>query len=141
MCHIKMIKKKPETYLINNKIPEDKIPQITKICFNLLKDKYGFTARMSDFIQLLETTFMTKFELFDSLTWNSPQFLSYMLDKQADSINGKDVDLAIIHSDLLNVYNWTISEKRKFIENNLEEKIWAVFLIITDPAHEKYNIY
>ena len=136
-----MIKKKPETYLINNKIPEDKIPQITKICFNLLKDKYGFTARMSDFIQLLETTFMTKFELFDSLTWNSPQFLSYMLDKQADFINGKDVDLAIIHSYLLNVYNWTISEKRKFIENNLEEKIWAVFLIITDPAHEKYNIY
>ena len=134
-----MIKKRPENYIINKNITE--LPEITKVCFNFLKNKYGFTARMSDFIQLLETTFSTKFELFDPRTWNSQEFLSYLLDRQIDFINGKDIDLAVLHTDILNVYQWTGPERKNFIEGNLEERIWAVFLIITDPAHELYNIY
>ena len=42
--------------------------------------------------------------------------------------------MAVIHDDILKVYEFTGAEKKRFINETVEEKIWAIFKFVTDPS-------
>jgi hypothetical protein len=136
-----MLKKRPDTYKIRKDIPEQEIPEITRGCFNLLKRKFGYSARISEFIPLLETTLGEKLDSFSPYSWNFDPFLSYLIDLQIAFMKGQEIDMAELHTKMLEAYPWSGRDKRTFIEKDLEQRLWAMFLVITDPSHDYYNIY
>lgn len=138
-----MIKKIPDHYLINKDTPEENIPEATKYIFNDLKQKFEYSARISDLIMLLAHIYRRNFELFDPKTWNDARFLSHLMDLQIDFMQGQDIDLAELHRDLLQAFDWTSSEKKLFISDQtlIEERLWAIFLVISFPSHPEFNLY
>lgn len=139
-----MIHKAPKKYIVSKakeKELEDKdeLPIETRFCFNLLKNKYGYTGRISNFPLFLRDIFDIKeFEFFDPRTWNGAEFLSYLMDQQIAYQNGKEVDMAQLHQDILKVFDFNRKEKRMFIEESLEKRLWAIFIFLDNPGKENY---
>ncbi len=138
-----MILKGPEHYYISKNQERElgeNLPIETKYSFNLLKQKHGYTGRMSEFVQYLMEIFGIKeFEFFDSYTWNKAEFLSYLLDKQIEYQSGKILDMSQLHKDILVAYNFTRKEKRMFIEENIEKRLWGLFIYLSEPGKDLYN--
>lgn len=132
----------PETYIVSlSKSKESDLPIETKECFNRMLRKFKGNTKVSDFIQLLEAEYDYKFELFDSKTWNNPLFLSHLIDLIIEFKQGQEIDLSELHTDLLKVFQFTKSEKNMFLELSVEERLWAIFLILSEPTHKEFIIY
>ena len=84
-----MLKKRPDTYIVSL---DQEFPELTKILLNHIHLEYGQFCRVSDFIQILEIVCQRKFELFDPQTWNSGEFLSYLMDQVMKFRNGGSLD-------------------------------------------------
>ena len=140
-----MILKGPEHYYISKGEAEklnENLPIETRYSFNILKEKHGYLGRMSEFVQYLTEIFgINEFELFDSRTWNNAEFLSYLLDRQIDYKNGKILDMSQIHKDIIVAYDFTRKEKRMFVEESLEKRLWGLFIYLDNPGKENYNIF
>jgi len=136
-----MILKGPEHYYVSkNLVIEENLPIETKVSFNILKTKYGYTGRMTSFIRFLEDVFGIKeFEFFDTYTWNKEEFLSYLLDKQINYQKGETLDMAQLHKDILTAYEFTRKEKRMFIEENIEKRLWGIFIYLDNPGRENFK--
>lgn len=138
-----MTLKGPEHYYIS--VEQEKelgndLPIETKYSFNLLKEKHGYTGRMSEFVKYLTEIFgINEFELFDTYTWNKAEFLSYLLDRLIEYKNGKTLDMAQLHKDILVAYDFTRKEKRMFIEESIEKRLWGLFIYLNEPGKEFYN--
>ena len=100
-----MTLKGPEHYYISAEQEKElgnDLPTETKYSFNLLKEKHGYTGRMSEFVKYLTEIFGIKeFEFFDSYTWNKAEFLSYLLDRLIEYKNGKTLDKASFKYDIV----------------------------------------
>lgn len=138
-----MTLKGPEHYYISAEQEKElgnDLPIETKYSFNLLKEKHGYTGRMSEFVKYLTEIFGIKeFEFFDSYTWNKAEFLSYLLDRLIEYKNGKTLDMAQLHKDILVAYDFTRKEKRMFIEESIEKRLWGLFIYLNEPGKEFYN--
>lgn len=132
-----MLIQRPKEFIVNR---NTELTNQVKLYYSLLRKSYGQTGRITDLIQMLEKLSQNKFELFDSRTWNTGQFSSYLMDLQIRFQNGEDLDMVILHDDLLKVYEFTLSEKKTFIDEIIEEKIWAIFKYVVDPNLELTNI-
>jgi hypothetical protein len=84
---------------------------------------------------------LNEFELFDKRTWNKAEFLSHLLDRQIDYKKGKVLDMSQIHKDIMVAYDFTRKEKRMFIEESLEKRLWGLFIYLDNPGKENYNIF
>lgn len=139
-----MIHKAPKNYIVSKEKEKelgsnDELPIETRFCFNLLKDKYRYTGRISNFPVFLKDIFDIKeFEFFDPYTWNGAEFLSYLMDKQIAYQKGQEIDLAQLHQDILKVFDFNRKEKRMFIEESLEKRLWAIFIFLDDPGKDNY---
>ena len=127
-----MIIQKPKEYIVDK---NTKLPIQVQLYYMTLKKKYGvYGARISDIILMLELLHGgERFELFDTRTWNPGDFISYLMDLQLKFMSGESINLVTIHDDILKVYQWTIAEKKRFINEVIEEKIWAIFKYVIDP--------
>lgn len=137
-----MILKGPEHYYISKeKSNTEELPIEAKYSFNVLKSKYGYTGRMSEFVQYLRDIFGIKdFEFFDTYTWNKAEFLSYLLDRQIQYQKGDTLDMAQLHKDILTAYDFTRKEKRMFIEESIEKRLWGVFIYLDNPGLEQFKL-
>ena len=134
-----MIVRRLEEFIVDK---NTELPVQVQLYYSQLKKKYGsFGARISDLIQMLEVLHGgEKFELFDTRTWNPGDFTSYLIDVQIKFMKGDSIDLVVLHNDILKVYQWTLAEKKKFINEVIEEKIWAIFKYVIDPTLTFDNI-
>lgn len=107
----------------------------TVTVFNSLKSKYGFSARLTDIWVLLREAFMIEeFEILDpKMSFNGP-LQSFLIDKQIKWMNGEEVDFKDIVDTILKVGDFTASEKRLFKDGNIEERLWAIMLAVTNPG-------
>lgn len=132
--------------MITQRIKEFKVSKDTelsdrvKLYYMVLKGTYGTNGRITDLVQMLEKLYIDKFELFDPRTWNLGPFSSYLMDLQIKFQNGEELDMVVLHDDILKVYQFTSAEKRRFINETIEEKIWAIFKLVTDPGLVFNNI-
>lgn len=127
-----MLIQRPKEYIVDI---YTELPIQVQLYYMTLKKKYGvYGARISDLILMLELLHGgERFELFDTRTWNPGDFVSYLMDIQLKFMSGESIDLVTLHDDILKVYQWTIAEKKRFINEVIEEKIWAIFKYVIDP--------
>ena len=129
------------TYFINKSRDESELPKLTKECFNLLINRFGSNLKITDLPELLKTvTTNDEFEDINYMYEWTPEFVSYLIDLQRDYMAGKDLDLGILHQDLVKVFHLSKAKRQNLVDNNFEERLWAIFFAITNPFHKIFEI-
>lgn len=122
--------------LIKNKNCTDYTGIVISV-YKILSLKYGYTVRISDIFQLLKDSFGIKdFEIFDPMYCNIGQFESYLINELIDWQKGLDVDFSDIYRAILTIGDFTESEKDMFRYGNIEERLWAIYLVVSNPMNE-----
>ena len=107
---------------------------VVRSVYKLLSEKYGYTARISDIFILLKDAFDIKeFLLLDFKNVRSIELESWLIDTFIDWKNGKEVDFIQVYNALLEAGDFSISEKNLFVTGLVEERLWAIFLVIANP--------
>ena len=107
---------------------------VTKSVYHILADRFGYTARISDIWELLRYSFgIEEFELLNPRLYQNGMFESYLLDELIKWRNGEDVNFTDIYRAILTVGDFTGREKLMFDYGNIEERLWAIFLVICNP--------
>lgn len=112
---------------------------IAKVSYNKLME-YNLQVSTSEMVFLLEYLFGKKWDYRDPKSWNDVRFTSYLIDIQIRFNEGKNVDLSVIHNDLISVYDFTRVEKDILKSGNVEERIWAILKYVSDKEHQEYVI-
>lgn len=102
--------------------------------YRILSGKYGYTARISEIYELLKTAFgITEFSIFDPRYCNNAILESYLIDEYVKWQRGGVVDFGELHKVILKEGDFSESEKSLFVSGNIEERLWAIFLVIGSP--------
>ena len=119
--------------LVKNKDCTD-YTDTTKYTYSLIRNKYGYTARITNIWELLQTALdIEEFELLTPEYYNNANFESYLIDRQIDWLGGRDIDFEEIYKSILTVGDFTADEKRLMTYKNIEEILWGIFLAICNP--------
>ena len=119
--------------LVKNKNDND-YTEIVKSVYHLLSNEFGYLARISDIWLLLARSFNIKeFELIDTRQYQNGQFESYLIDRLIDWKHGKDVNFSEITDAIKTVGDFTSLEKLMFEHGNIDERLWAIYLLIDSP--------
>ena len=103
----------------------------------MIADRYGFSARISDFWTYLKLALgIDDFKTLDFRDIENDKFLSYLINNQIDWQNGKDIDLTEIKKAILTVSGDGLQSLEKIMidSDTTEDIIWAIYLAICDPT-------
>lgn len=108
---------------------------VAKLAYDSITQKYGYTARISIFWEMLPMTFgLPKFELLDLGDYQFGFFENYLIEKHIEWENGNEIDFSEISEKILNIGDFTSSEKLLMLDNNnLEIRLWSIFTAISFP--------
>ena len=112
---------------------------IAEICYNMLI-QYNLQVSTTELVFILEYLFGKKWDYRDPKLWNDARFASYLIDTQINFNEGKDIDLSVLHKDLINVFDFTKKERDILVDGNVEERIWSVLKYVSDKDHQEYVI-
>lgn len=119
--------------LIKNKEDID-YTEVVKNTYSLVRSTLGYTARIINIWDILKLTLgIDEFEILMPEMYNNASFESYLVNKQIDWMEGRDVDFHEIYEAVLTVGDFTSEEKRLMINRKLEEILWGIFLAICNP--------
>ena len=119
--------------LVVNKYNTD-YPEITKTTYRFLQQFYKYTARISDIWKLVADSFdVSEFDALDFQDIQNGMLISWLIDRQVEWQEGKDVNFGEIYRAILTAGEFTGSERIMFESGGIEERLWAIFLLITDP--------
>lgn len=119
--------------MIKTKESKDYTPTVA-VVYNLISKRYGYTARLTDIWDLLKTAFTVKeFDILEPTSSLNGPFQSYLIDEQIKWSNGEEIDFKDIADAILKAGDFTNAEKRMFSDGNIEERLWAIMLAVTNP--------
>ena len=119
--------------IITNKYNTD-YPETTIMVYRYLLPNNQYSARISNMFQLLAESFGLKnFEILDYRDIQNGPFVSWLMDRQIEWQKGEDVNLSEIYRALLVAGDFTSQERLMFETGSMEERIWAILLLITSP--------
>ena len=108
---------------------------IVILTFDNIKSRYGYTLRISMILTIIKEMFLGKigedFDLIDIRSCNNGLIESYLIDKQIDWQNRKEIDFSEIYNKILEYYPLSKMEKLILETGNIEEKLWAFFLALS----------
>ncbi len=119
--------------LVKNRNDND-YTEIVKSVYHLLSIEFRYSAKITDIWLLVARSFnIPKLELIDPGQYMNGQFESYLIDRFIEFRDGKDVNFTDIAEAVEIVGDFTIEEKLMFMHGKLDERLWAIYLIILDP--------
>ena len=105
-----------------------------KYVYHLLRSTYGYNLRVINVWEYLRLCLsVEEFEILDLKLSNLASFESYMVDRQIDWMNGKDVDFSEIYDAIITVGEKKKKKKRLMREQQIEQILWGMFLAICSP--------
>jgi len=118
---------------IKKKSKDNEYSYTTLSVKDLIKSKFGYTARISDIWSLLATSIsLNKFEILDPRYYMNGPFESYLVDEYIKWNNGEEVNFTDIYESILNVGDFTQSEKLTLNSCNIEERLLGIFLALNN---------
>lgn len=126
--------------LIKNNKDTDFTPTV-EVTFELLRWKYGsYAARISNIFQMIKDVYdIDDFEILDPRVINNGELDSYLMDRQIDWMAGKDIDFEEVYNKILEVGDFTKSERDLFEGGKIEERLWAIYLAVCNPGIDNLN--
>lgn len=111
--------------------------QTVRYTYLKLIDKYRNVARITDIFTLLrESLDIPEWILLDTREVQNGNFESYLIEKQQSWLRNEPINFTELYKALLTAGEFVISERRMFEQGNIEEILWAIFLVITKPDLE-----
>lgn len=111
--------------------------QTVKYTYLKLIDKYRNVARITDIFTLLRGSLdIPEWILLDTREVQNGNFESYLIEKQQSWLRNEPINFTELYKALLTAGEFVISERRMFEQGNIEEILWAIFLVITKPDLE-----
>lgn len=105
-----------------------------KDAYRKISSHYGFTARITDIYDLFrEVNDIEEFKVLNTNYVQNGELQSYLIDRIIDWANNKKINFTDIFKKILDSGDFLNSERRIFINNFAEERIWGIFLAILDP--------
>lgn len=102
--------------------------------YNLLSKKYGYTARISNIFILLRDSFMIEeFALMNFYEIRNMEIESWLLGAYQDWRSGIPIDFVEVYKSLELAGDFSNSEKKLFKDGLVEERLWAIFMVIDGP--------
>lgn len=134
-----MLKKSRESFI--KTIKDTDYTQTVVAVYDRLSKKYRYTARITDIFLLLREAFLIdEFLMIDFKDIRNMEIESWIIDKYSDWIKGLPIDFVEIYNALEVAGDFGISEKRKFHDGLVEERLWAIFMVIDSPDKQlNYN--
>ena len=120
---------------ITNKFNTD-YTDTCRFTYHFLWNRFGYNARITMFWEMLRVA-VGKDEEFDILDYRQIQngtFNSWLIDRQIEWQEGKDVNFSEIYRSFLIAGDFTGSEKLLFETCDIEERLWAMYLVVTSPG-------
>lgn len=123
-------------------VSEQDIPLEVRRMFNLLKATHGdLSIRISSLVALLqEVTGVILDDVVDLKSSWSPMVLSELLDTQKNFYDGKEVEISEFFERICEIFQIGKKKKQLMYKNGVEDGLWAILLILTDPNHPMFNI-
>lgn len=104
--------------------------------YRRLNKLYGPTARITSMFELFRDAFeIEEFLVFDPRFCQNGTFQSWLMDRQKDWMEGREVDFNEVFKAILEAGDFTKQEQRSFILGDAPERIWAIFLAVCDPGN------
>ena len=110
---------------------------ITKMTYKVLNYKFGYAARIMDILNLIKESYGLK--EFKILDFNNPDlrnFETYVIDQYIDWVKEKEIDFDNIEKAILSIGDFTEMEKLLLQSGDLQDRLWAIFLCLSDPNLE-----
>lgn len=105
--------------------------------YHLVNSHFGTTARMSNIFEMLRIAYsIEEYSMLDTRLIQNASLESYLMDRQIEWMQGKPVDFKNIYDAIITAGDFSAAEKGQFELGNAGEKLWAIFLAITDPTNE-----
>ena len=102
-----------------------------RVFFNVINEKYKYSARVSDIWSLLMTGFGIKeFVLLDPKFYENGKLEAELIDYLISWKNEKNIDFSEIAKLILETGDFTGAEKLMFSNNNLEDCLWAIYMVL-----------
>ena len=109
-------------------------PETTRQVYRILADKYGYSMRISDIWELLAVSFgIPKFEILDPRLYQNGQFESILIYQYISWRQGNPVNFTDLANLILNTGDFTGLEKIILSQEELENRLWAIYLCLFDP--------
>ena len=105
----------------------------TLLVEDLIRNKYGYAARITDIWRLLAVSIgLEKFELLEPRNYMNGPFESYLIDEYIKWNKGEEVNFTDIYDAILKVGDFTNSEKLTLNSCNIEERLLGIFLALNN---------
>ena len=124
--------------IITKNIRDNDIPEVTKETFNLLKNQFGYNARIGDIVNLIEKSFGVSLDVNFRESW-SPLVFSKLLDYQKDYLEG-GLDLEEFKDYLIKQFQIPQSMVKYMNKNNIEDRLWAIMMSVALPSHNYFEL-
>ena len=107
---------------------------LVKSVYRLLSIQFGYTARISDLWKMICITYGKKeFEILDLHKPGVIEFESYLIDLYISWSKGEEVDFEELRDSILKFGDFTFIEELQIKSDDFLERLWAIFLCISDP--------
>lgn len=118
---------------IEKKSKDNEYSYTTLLVEDLIRNKYGYAARITDIWRLLAVSIgLEKFELLDPKNYMNGPFESYLIDEYIKWNKGEEVNFTDIYDAILKVGDFTGSEKLTLNSCNIEERLLGIFLALSN---------
>lgn len=109
--------------------------------YEMLSKKYGYAARITDIFNFLKESFsMEEFLTSDYRDIRNIEVESWLIDQYTNWLKGLPVDFVEVYRALETAGDFSISEKKKFHDGLVEERLWAIFMVFEGPDKQlNYN--
>ena len=64
---------------------------------------------------------------------------SYLMDRQVDWMSGKEINFNEIYNKILEVGEFSKTERDLFESGKIEERLWAIYLLVCNPGIDNLN--
>ena len=118
---------------IKKKSKDNEYSYTTKQVEDLIRNKFGYAARISDIWSLLAASIsINKFELLEPKLYLNGPFEAYLIDEFIKWNKGEEVNFTDIYDAILKVGDFTQSEKLTLNSCNIEERLLGIFLALSN---------
>jgi hypothetical protein len=106
----------------------------TRSSYKIISHKFGYSARITEFWTMLPMVYgKQEFEILDLRTPGIIEFESYLLNELINWKKGLSVDFDYMEKRILDFGEFTGLEKLMFSSGDMQERLWAIFLCLSNP--------
>lgn len=110
------------------------LPETFKATYIITRDKWKYTARITQLLELLQYSYGIKeFELIEWTRVNNGMLQAEWMDALIEFKSGKGVDFGKLWEDMKKELEFSIKELNIIETGEVDVRLWAIFTVLSDP--------